>query len=1399
MLRTRICHLEGGVGYVQAVVAEDVLWSMVDMDLTKYLQQDSSLPMQTGDPFFRYAIVTDVTSEGHIRRHFVWTVHHALCDGCSILELLDDLSRRFQGEVALQRQPFELFIRSPLIRVDPLQEQHFWRRFLSGINPTSYPSLPQGFFHADPSSTLVRPITFDHHPPLGLTKALILRAAWAILLSHHTGTQDVVFGAINDGRNAAVPGIAKMTGPTINLVPIALHIDPKESLGSFFSRVRVQAAEMMAFEHTGIAKIRKYLTGEGSAAADFQNLLIIHPMEFREAGAPAVQKLGLEYVEHLGKTEQHSYPLVTSITLSADTALAFKVQYDEQVISTQHVHNLINQFQAVLTQLIKAGKDSLLESVSPLSKQDLAQIYEWNHTTPPIEEICIHRLFQEQVLKQPNAEAVCSLEQALTYAELDNISTALALRLINHGVGPETFVAVCFEKSIWTIVAIMAVFKAGGIYVPIDPAHPRDRVTEMIKMAQIKIAIVSFSTARVLEGLCDQLLTTHEPPLCFVTSLPECLPSSTAYMLFTSGSTGSPKAIMMPHSAMSTSILHHGAAFGAGPNWRTLQFSSHVFDISMEEFFVTLAFGGCICIISDYDRLNNLPGAITSLKANTAFLVPTVANLLFPEEVPTLKTIVLGGEPVPKETILRWADHVNLANCYGPSETTVYCSGNLNISADDHPADIGRSIGGTMWLVNPDNYNQLSAIGCVGEIAISGPILSKGYFGDKEKTESAFVPAPDWLRTHSPESPYMTLYRSADLARYNTDGTFHIVGRRDTQVKLRGFRIELGEIESQAMMHSAATAAFATLSTEGPCARQVVLVVTFNRSGLKNHSGFDITPLNEKQRLDPEINGNIEKLKLHLSLVLPEYMVPSQIFVLKSMPRLLSGKVDRKAIKSWVHQMTPEMYNELLEGSDASGVAEFIPGTPADTLRQIWSEVLNVPISQIGMETSFFSVGGDSIFAIQVTSKAKEIGLPVTVRGLITARTLGNLARFVEQSQPAAPLALEKLNGHQSTDDILLGYEHSLMSRLGDNPSSKIQDAYLLSPLQREILKQRAINPAVFVVSWQMEISSQTSQPVSLDKIVRAWKRVVRKYPIFRSIFLKDPAQRRPPVQVVLTNPEPSVARTFDEPLPQMDECFLPHRARFFQYGDKVAGRIDLDHLVLDGWSLKLIKIALLAAYDTDELQLSVEPPSYKSFITALRPDRVDADSKYWASAFRNQRPSSLYLPAHDSEPLPSPRKSIIHLPVLKARSLNAFSARNGITTASIFDAAWAQTLSIFTQSPDVCFEYVVSGRDQELPGVFDIVGPLFNVLAYHLRGISTEITELAHLAHRIQEQRIQDSQYISCNIREVLESNMVIGKPFNTALNFQRRPKAVWTDHLRIDEDLSKSIDPWHVSFLYD
>ncbi|KAH8204653.1 hypothetical protein TruAng_001128 [Truncatella angustata] len=1093
VLRSRICHLDG-VGYVQAVIDDAIGWNNTEDDLNSFLQNDARSPIKSGDPFFRFTVVSDAQS-----RHFVWTLHHALCDGASVTEVFDEVSRRFTNQSVLKRPSYEQFIAS--ISPDTTKQRNYWQQTFNqcGFNYASYPQLSRQGFEAKPSRSIRRVLELNRTTPFDATKAQLLRAAWAVLQSHYTGNEDVVFGEIMNGRASLQTfGMSSVTGPTICLVPIGLRIDPNLTVSSLLLRVREQAAELLSFEQTGIAKIRKYLAEislSASTACDFQTLFVVHSSDFSDLTAPALQRIGLRLISGLGKSEQHPYPLVISILISTGDAVILNLEYDERVISIQHANNLIHQFQAVLTQLSEAKEETLLSSIVPFSATDLLQIKEWNQHTPKAVEKCIHQLFEEQVHRSPTAEALVSVSETLTYAEVHNISTSVALQLVNLGVGPEEFVAICFEKSVWAVIAMLAIWKAGGAYVPIDPTHPQGRKKEIANRAKVKLVLVSRSNATDFDGICEHILTLDDAPISFIRQgcgqLPSqtLLPTSSAYLLFTSGTTGKPKGVVISHSALCTGMVYQAESFGLNSKTRMLQFASYTFDASVQEIFATLVVGGTVCVPSDSDRLNNLAGIITALQVDTVVLTPTVVNLLSPELIPFVKKINMGGEPVTSDIITKWAHHVRLTNGYGPSETTVCCAMNVGLTMDTHPANIGRAIGSTMWLVQPDNHDKLSAIGCVGEIVVSGALLASGYYGDKVTTDASFIYEPDWLMDFiNTESAFRTIYKTGDLARYNADGTFQYVGRKDTQVKLRGFRIELGEIEARVMEHGSSNAAVVLLPKEGNCANQIVAIVSFMQPVLTESSKLGIHVLN-KSHYTRDIHQKLDSIKKHLQYTLPEYMVPSLWVVLENMPLLVSGKVDRKAIKTWVDQMDEKTHQNLIRDlydAEEELKGSFLPGSRAYTLREIWSIVLNVAVDRIGINTSFYSLGGDSITAIQVVSKAKSRGLHLAVRDILTRKTLGAVL----------PVILE------NTNDIHKDILHQ-------PPDGQFD----LSPIQKLFV---ASNYGVLPDSrYHQAMILRLRRPELVERIEKAVSAVVQKHPMLRTVF---PSKHRWQKQVIREN-----------------------------------------------------------------------------------------------------------------------------------------------------------------------------------------------------------------------------------------------------------------------------------------
>ncbi|RWA11889.1 hypothetical protein EKO27_g3185 [Xylaria grammica] len=1415
VLRSRICFLESRPGYIQAVLDETPTLNIVsNSSLRDFLTIDASTPMVPGDPYTRFCRLTDHQSGGE---YFVWTIHHAVFDAVSLALILDDVSRRTRNEVVPQRPSFASFAQG-LNAVSAEEEARFWSDSLASFRIGPYPTI-----QPETAPTSNRTMTVEHaisiKPPSGsgLTKGSMIRATWAILLRHYTGSNDVGFGAINSGRYSSASELSQMAGPTINLCPVALRVAPDEAVFAFMKRVQKQMGEMIPYEHSGISRIRAFLAPEDLPVLDFRSLLVVNHQSFASDIASSVNSLGLEFLEDEGKREQHPYPLVLTVTLSPSPLL--HIEYNEEALTRSQAQNLGNHFQTILARLGEATLETRVETITPFGQHDLSQILKWNSTDYPAEETVLHDLIHQQAIKQPDSIAVHSTAAPpLTYRDIDEYSSITANRLVHRGALPGSFIAVCFEKSAWTVVAILAVLKAGCIYVPIDPEHPQKRIRDIITLVGAQRSITSKVGAQALQGHGIDIMELSPDDSCsgyeLSMALPAVSPGSPAYIQFTSGSTGIPKGVLISHSAICTAIKYCGEAFGAASKWRTLQFCAHTFDLSIAEFFITLAWGGCVCVPSEVERMNDLAGVLTSLRADTLLCVPTVVNLINPADVPGLKRIVLAGEPIPQQIFTKWADNVELTAAYGPSETTPYCSGNINVGPQTSQSNIGRSIGAHMWIVSPDDHQELRAIGCVGEIVISGPLVGSGYFNDQAHTDASFVPPPEWLKVNKTSSPGL-VYRSGDLARLNSDGTFSIVGRRDTQVKLRGFRIELGEIENRIMSIGSATASLAMLPPVGPCAQQLVAVVSFRKSSLTAHSDAGI-------RISTMYNPQLENLKRHLELALPGYMVPSVWICLEEMPLIISGKIDRKSLNQWIQAMTKDTYDTLVGyNSSESPGDEILPGSLASKLGQLWSDVLGVPLNSIGMNSQFIVCGGDSIAAMQIVSRAKQLSLDFTVRDIMSAMTFGRLVASIENRpsnvghQTIAPRTVDDVFWWGGSVQI---YAPIVASRLKDVPGVRVEYAYPTSSFAREIKKQRLINPWVFLLSWEMVVTSKIGQPISLEGLARAWKSVIKRYDVLRSIYVQDRERGLPLLQVVLdagaadraTIEISEADADDDEPtfelagVPSVDDCFLPHRAHFVRHGDQYYAHIELDHQVIDGWSLRLIKESLLHAYESDHSSQPrplPAPPSHRAVVAHRNPSRECVDDQYWETVLRGMKPCLLSVPVRceGASKQQTIRKTIVYLPEIPARDMAKFGTKYGITPASLVDAAWAMTLASHTNSPDVLFEYVVSGRNEDVPGVFEIVGLLINAVPYHLAGVLADggLAELTGLAGKIQQQRLENDMHSTSNVREVVERRLGVAKLWNTAVNFQRRPSAVESATLKVEDLLQKSVDPWHFDVL--
>ncbi|KAG9375633.1 hypothetical protein A1F94_013771 [Pyrenophora tritici-repentis] len=488
MLRTRIVQ-HSRLGLLQVVVAGDIQWMEAD-HLGTYLAEDKAASMQPGDCLARYAL----SRRDGGRRWFVWTMHHALYDGWSLPRILGAVEKAYNGGVLEERPGFNAFVQY-LSQQDQEATTNYWQTTLAGCEATMFPPLPPSIHQPVANAML------EHQcPPLPRTMAsdtttsTLIRAAWAIVAGNYTSSDDVVFGATVTGRNAPVAGIEDIVGPAIATVPVRVRLPRDWTVPALLAAVQQQATEMIPYEQTGLQRIAK-MGADAQHACGFQTLLIVQPADD-----------GLESDKSLGRWQTKSelqdfttYALMVQCTLATER-VQITASFDPQVIEQWQVQRMLGQLGFVAQQLAEAGGKTTVAEIDTLTPEDRQQLWKWNGEVPPVVERCVHELFVEQARARPDAAAICAWDGEMKYGELDELSSRLAGYLVGLGVGPEAIVPLCFEKSMWTVVAMLAVLKAGGAFAPLDPEHPASRHEEIFRQTGARVVLASAQHSTLCSG-----------------------------------------------------------------------------------------------------------------------------------------------------------------------------------------------------------------------------------------------------------------------------------------------------------------------------------------------------------------------------------------------------------------------------------------------------------------------------------------------------------------------------------------------------------------------------------------------------------------------------------------------------------------------------------------------------------------------------------------------------------------------------------------------------------------------------------------------------------------------------------------------------------------------------------
>ncbi|OBG81541.1 non-ribosomal peptide synthetase [Mycobacterium sp. E802] len=929
-------------------------------------------------PTFRAALIRTSGNE----HRFVLTFHHIVIDGWSLPILLQEIFASYFGQRLPAPASYRNFV-DWLARQDRPAAEVAWRNLLAGFET---PTLVAPPVEPGPRGIETYRVSAETTRALGelarsqhTTVATVLQAAWAQLLMWLTGQHDVAFGTAVSGRPTDLPGADSMVGLLINTVPVRARTTATTTVAELLEQLQRAHNDTLEHEHLALTDIH-HLSGHEQL---FDTLFLYESYPIDTSAFMGVQELA---VTEFNNREYNHYPL--SVMALPGHELGLRLEFDSDVFSVAVIDGLVERFQRLLVDMT-TDPTRRLSSMDVLEAAEHDRLDEWSNRgildQPVAEPISIPEMFSRQVDRDPGAPALTFGDCTLTYDELDEDARRLANLLALMGAGPGQTVALLAPRSDRAIVAILAVLKTGAAYLPIDPAVPATRLEFMLADAAPIVAITTAELRSRLDGTDVQIVEVDDPAvesagLIYPTA--DLLPPSAddiAYLIYTSGTTGTPKGVAVTHGNVTQVLqqLHPDLPAGPGQVWS--QWHSLVFDVSVWEIWGALLHGSQLVVVPESvagspDDLHDL---LVAEKVSVLYQTPSAVGMLSPEGLENT-TLVVAGEACPSEVVDRWAPGRVMINAYGPTEATIYGTMSAPLQKTQRAGavvPIGAPVPSGAAFVLDEWLRPVSA-GVVGELYLAGRGVAVGYLHRAGLTASRFVACP----FGGPDAAGQVMYRTGDLVKWGEDGQLQYLGRADEQVKIRGYRIELGEIQ----------AALAELDG----VNQAAVIAREDRPGDKRLVGY-VTG-----------HGDPTQLRKELGVRLPAYMVPSTIVVLDVLPLTVNGKLDRRALPA------PNYQDAARYRAPSNAVEEKIAG--------IYAQVLGM--DRVGVDESFFDLGGDSISAMRVIAAVNTtLEVDLAVRTLFETPTVAGLSLQLDSetafdTQSPSGVSFASVHGHNAIE-----------------------------------------------------------------------------------------------------------------------------------------------------------------------------------------------------------------------------------------------------------------------------------------------------------------------------------------------------------------------------------------------
>ncbi len=960
-------------------------------EVTRLAVQEARRPFDLSHgPLLRVTLLR-LSDDEHV---VLLNMHHIVSDGWSIGVLLHEIAALYEAfsqgrpsplpELPIQYIDFAIWQRNWL-QGDVRDEQlGYWKQQLAGELPvvelpTDRPRPPyQTFRGAFETLTIPQEIAAAL---AGLSRQedatpfMTLLAAFTTLLYRYCDQTDIILGSPIANRNRTE--VEDLIGFFVNTLVLRCDLSGDPTFRELLSRVREVTLGAYAHQDLPFEMLVEELRPERDMSRSplFQVMFVLNNAPMRPLELPGL-RMSLMEVD----TGTAKFDIVLSLT-EANEGLRGKLEYNIDLFDRSTIVRMIRHFERLL-QGIAADPDQRLCELPLLTDEEQQQLLKiWNHTQEQrTEKAYVHQLFELQALQSPKAVAVVCEQDRLTYGDLNRRANQLAHRLRALGVGAEVPVGLCVERSVDLIVGLLGILKAGGVYVPLDPSYPKERLAYMIDDSGLSVLLTHKHLVGSLpEHLAQVVQLDSDWPAISMESAEnpdsDLAPQNAAYLIYTSGSTGQPKGVMVSHGTLAEHCVAIREYYELTHQDRVLQFAAFNFDASLEQILPTLIAGAALVVRGpDIWSISEFPARIheyglTVVNLPTAYwaqLAREWVGMSDPRPANDLRLVIVGGDRMSSEALRLWrqtpAGAARLLNAYGPTEATITAT-TFEVAADFEQTKrpevpIGRPVSGRKAYIL-DAHGRPVPVGVAGELYLGGAGLARGYRSRPDWTADRFVPDP------FSDVPGARLYRTGDRARYLPDGHIEFLGRVDHQVKIRGFRVETGEIEAVLRQH--------------PSLRDVVVVARADGAADRRLVAYVVAEAGDRP--------TVSDLHRFLKDRLPEFMIPSAFVFLDALPQTPAGKIDRRALPA------PEQFRPELE-------AKYV--APRTATEQLLAEIVanTLGLERVGIYDNFFELGGHSMLAIQVISRVREtFHVDVPLRSLFESPTVAGLALAIARCQ----------------------------------------------------------------------------------------------------------------------------------------------------------------------------------------------------------------------------------------------------------------------------------------------------------------------------------------------------------------------------------------------------------------